>query len=62
MNKNAVPVAQKPRGIAYHLMEPLQKRLQEFVEKDIMEKVPDQEPVTWCSHIVVKPKPKNPAQ
>ena len=42
-------------------MDPLQKRLQEFVEKDIMEKVADQEPVTWCSPIVVKPKPKNPS-
>ena len=61
MNENAEPVAQKPRRIAYHLMEPLQKRLQEFVEKDIMEKVPDQEPVIWCSAIVVQPKPKNPS-
>ena len=39
MNENAEPVAQKPRRMAYHLMEPLQKRIQEFVEKDIMEKV-----------------------
>ena len=61
MNKNAEPVAQKPSRIAYHLMEPLQKRLQEFVEKDIVEKVADQEPVTWCSPIVVQPKPKNPS-
>ena len=61
MNGNAEPVAQKPRRIAYHLMDPLQKRLQEFVEKDIMEKVADQEPVTWCSPIVVQPKPKDPS-
>ena len=25
-----------------------------------MEKVPDQDPITWCSPIVVQPKPKNP--
>ena len=61
MNESAEPVAQKPRRIAYHLMEPLQKRLQEFVEKDIMEKVPDQEPVIWCSPIVAQPKLKNPS-
>ena len=61
MNENAERVAQKPRRIAYHLMDPLQKRLQEFVEKDIMEKVADQEPVTWCCPIVVQPKPKNPS-
>ena len=60
MDEEAEPVAQKPRRVAYHLMEPLQKRLQEFVEQDIMEKVPDQEPITWCSPMVVQPKPKNP--
>ncbi|CAB4018349.1 Hypothetical predicted protein [Paramuricea clavata] len=59
MDEEAEPVAQKPRRVAYHLMEPLQKRLQEFVEQDIMEKVPDQEPITWCSPMVVQPKPKN---
>ena len=41
-------------------MDPLKKRLQEFVEQGIMEKVPDQEPITWCFPIVVQPKPKNP--
>jgi hypothetical protein len=60
MDEEAEPVAQKPRRFAYHLIEPLQKRLQEFVEQDIMEKVPDQEPITWCSPMVVQPKPKNP--
>ncbi|CAB4042848.1 Hypothetical predicted protein, partial [Paramuricea clavata] len=60
MDEEAEPVVQKPRRVAYHLMEPLQKRLQEFVEQDIIEKVPDQEPITWCSPMVVQPKPKNP--
>ncbi|CAB4037535.1 Hypothetical predicted protein [Paramuricea clavata] len=60
MDEQAEPVAQKPRRVAYHLMEPLQKRLQEFVEQDIMEKVPDQEPITWCSAMVVQPIAKNP--
>ncbi len=60
MKEDAEPVAQKPRRVAYHLMDPLKKRLQEFVEQGIMEKVPDQEPITWCSPIVVQPKPKNP--
>ena len=36
------------------------RSLQEFVDHDIMEKVPDQDPITWCSPIVVQPKPKNP--
>ena len=57
MKEDAKTVAQKPRRVAYHLMKPLQKRLHEFVNHDIMEK---QHPITWCSPIVVQPKPKNP--
>ena len=40
MNENAEPVAQKPRRIAYPLMESLQKRLQKFVEKISWKKLP----------------------
>jgi hypothetical protein len=60
MDEEPEPVAQKPSPVAYHVMEPIQKRLQEFVEQDIMEKVPDQEPITWCSPMVLQPKPMNP--
>lgn len=56
-----VPIAQKPRRVPYHLMDPMKKRMEEFVEKDIMEKVPDHESITWCSPPVVQPKPKNPS-
>ena len=59
MKEGAEPVAHKPRSVAYHLMDPLKKRLQEFVQQGIMGKVPDQEPITWCSPIVMQPKPKN---
>ena len=55
MKEDAEPVAQKPRRVTYHLMEPLQKRLQEFVDHDTMEKVLDQDPITWCSRIVAQP-------
>ena len=48
MKEDAIPIAQKPR------------RVQEFIKNDIMEKVPDHEAITWCSPIVVQPKPKNP--
>ena len=60
MKEDAIPVAQKLRRVAYHLMEPLRNRLDEFIEHDIMEKVPNQEAITWRSPIVVQPKPKNP--
>ena len=54
----ATPVAQKPRHVAYHLQEPLKKWLNQGVEEKIFEKVPDGEPITWCSPLVVQPKPK----
>ena len=60
MKEDAIPIAQKPRRVPFHLIEPLQDRIEEFIAKDIMEKVPDHEAITWCSPIVVQPKPKNP--
>ena len=44
----------------YQLTEPLKKRLEEFKENDIIEPVPKNEAFTWCSPLVVQPKPKNP--
>ena len=41
-------------------MEPLKKRINEFIENNIVEKVPVQEAITWCSLLVVQPKPKKP--
>ena len=58
--KDAVPVAQKLRRVHYHLMEPLQKRFEEFVTNGIIENIPDQVAITSCSPIVVQRKPKNP--
>ena len=60
MKEDAIPTAQKPRRVPYHLIEPLRDRIEEFIKNDIMEKVPDHEAITWCSPIVVQPKPKNP--
>lgn len=60
MKEDVITIAQKPRRVPYHLIEPLQDRIEEFIKNDIMEKVPDHEAITWCSPIVVQPKPKNP--
>ena len=60
LKDDADPITQKPRRVPYHLLEPLQQCMEEFVEKEIMEKVPDHEPITWCSPLVVQPKPRNP--
>jgi hypothetical protein len=60
MNENATPIAQKPRRVPYHLLDPLEERINEFVESDIIEKVPEHEAIEWCSPLVVQPKAKNP--
>ena len=60
MKENATPIAQKPRRVPYLLTDPLKKQLEEFVENDIIEPVPQHEAITWCSPLVVQPKPKNP--
>ena len=60
LKSNTTPITQKPRRVAYHLLDPLKNRINEFVENDIMEEVPVQEAITWCSPLVVQPKPKNP--
>jgi len=58
MKADAVPIAQKPRPVPYYLQEPLKRWLEEGIEEDIFERVPDGEPVTWCSPLVVQPKPR----
>ena len=58
MDPEAVPTAQKPRHVAYHLQQPLKKWLEQGVQEEIFEKVPDGEPITWCSPLVIQPKPK----
>ena len=52
MNDNATPIAQKPRRVPYHLLEPLEERINEFVESDIIEKVPEHEAIKWCVHLL----------
>ena len=58
MKPEAIPVTQKPRPIPYYLKDPLKKWLEQGLEEEIFEKVPDTEPVTWCSPLVVQPKPR----
>ena len=45
----AVPVAQKPRPVAFYLQKPLKRWLEQCIEGEIFEEVPEGEPVTWCS-------------
>ena len=58
MKPEAAPVAQKPRPVPYYLQTPLKQWLQQGIEADLFEEVKEGEPVTWCSPLVVQPKPK----
>ncbi|XP_028407514.1 uncharacterized protein LOC114530123 [Dendronephthya gigantea] len=58
MKPEAVPVAQKSRPVPYYLQKPLKKWLEQCIKQDIFKEVPDGEPVTWCSPLVVQPKPR----
>ena len=58
MKSEAAPIAQKPRPVPYYLKEPLKKWLDECIKEEIFEKVKPGEPVTWCSPLVVQPKPR----
>ena len=58
MKPDATPVAQKPRPVPYYLQEPLRKWLDECIKQDIFEKVDSGDPITWCSPLVVQPKPR----
>ena len=58
MKPEAAPIAQKPHPVPYYLKEPLQKWLDECIKEEIFEKIAPGEPVTWCSPLVVQPKPR----
>ena len=58
MKAEATPVAQKPLPVLYYLQEALRRWLDECVKEEIFEKVEPGEPVTWCSPLVVQPKPR----
>ena len=58
MKPEAAPIAQKPRPVPYYLKEPLRKWLDECIKEEIFEEINPGEPVTWCSPLVVQPKPR----
>ena len=58
MDPSAEPLAQKPRPVPYHLQKQLKDWIDQGVNEEIFEKVPDGEAITWCSPLVVQPKRK----
>lgn len=58
MYPEATSVAQKPRHVACHLIQPLKEWLKQGTKQKIFQDVPEEEPITRCSTLVVQPKAK----
>ena len=56
VDKSKIPVAQKPTRIPFALREKVTAKIEELVEKDIVERV--EGPTSWASPIVVAPNPQ----
>ena len=55
INREVTPIAQKPKRIPYHLKDKVQRKIDELLNLDIIEKVSG--PTTWVSPAVIAPKP-----
>ena len=55
IDREVTPVAQKPRRIPYPLKDKVQRKIDELLSLDIIEKVSG--PTTWVSPAVIAPKP-----
>ena len=56
IDKSITPVAQKHRRIPFHMREEVEKELQQLLDNDLIERVPDGEATEWVSPIVMVPK------
>ena len=56
VDKSVTPVAQVNPRIPYHYQDKLKEELQKLGEAGVVESVPDDEPTTWISPLVIQPK------
>lgn len=56
INRNVQPVVQSSRRIPYSLRDKVDKKLDELLDLDVIEYVPEKEPSTWVSPLVCIPK------
>ena len=57
VDKTVTPVVQKSRRIPINLAEPAEKKVEQLMGEDIIERYPDNEPRTWVSPPVIASKP-----
>ena len=56
VDESVTPVAQVNPRIPYHYQDKLKEQLQKLEEAGVVESVPDDEPTTWISPLVIQPK------
>ena len=56
IDKDHTPKAQPQRRIPFHIRADVQHALEELQQQDIIERVPEDQPTSWISPIVVVPK------
>ena len=56
IDKEAIPQAQQPRRIPFHIRKKVEDALKELENQDIIEPVPANQPTPWLSPIVAVPK------
>ena len=59
-DKSVVPIVQKRRKIAYNLEKKAREEEERLLKMEVIERVPDSVPTTWCTNPVIAPKPRNP--
>ena len=59
VDNSVEPVAHKRRKIPYHLERKAKVEEDRLQQLDVLEKVPDNTPTTWCSNPVIVPKPNS---
>ena len=60
IDETEIPIAHKQRRIPFHLQKQAEEEENRLEDMDIIEKVPDHTPTTWCVNPVVAPKLHDP--
>ena len=57
MIDDVTPVVQKPSRISFNLLYRAENKIHHLLDQDIIERVPDNQPHSWVSPLVIAPKP-----
>ncbi|CAB4015455.1 Hypothetical predicted protein [Paramuricea clavata] len=57
IDDSVTPVVQKQRRIPVNLSDRAESKIQDLLDQDIIERVPDNQPRSWVSPPVIAPKP-----